>query len=201
MACWSERRIPDWKVESSNPGIFFFRINFVCWLLVGVRSTPVVPQWHVKDPGHSAKSAGGRLHLNAHTSLTKWSRSGLTMPVSRHSVETHQETSSHASRNRNTRSQLSQLTEPLSTDPGQKSGISMHELISTVKKKKEEKKKCRQGMNCQTFSQNPHTQRKSYHHEGQMKLHQAHIEQDQALLSSQPEYTCCRLAWTLVWGL
>ena len=62
------------------------------------------------------------------------------MPVSRHSVETHQETSSHASRNRNTRSQLSQLTEPLSTDPGQKSGISMHELISTVKKKKEEKK-------------------------------------------------------------
>ena len=23
-----------------------------------VRSTPVLPQWHVKDPGHSAKSAG-----------------------------------------------------------------------------------------------------------------------------------------------
>ena len=28
-----------------------------------VRSTPVLPQWHVKDRGHSAKSAGGRLHL------------------------------------------------------------------------------------------------------------------------------------------
>ena len=26
-------------------------------------SPPVSPQWHVKDPGHSAKSAGGRLHL------------------------------------------------------------------------------------------------------------------------------------------
>ena len=24
---------------------------------------PVLLQWHVKDPGHSAKSAGGRLHL------------------------------------------------------------------------------------------------------------------------------------------
>ena len=27
-------------------------------------SPPVLPQWHVKDPGHSAKSAGGRLYLN-----------------------------------------------------------------------------------------------------------------------------------------
>ena len=24
---------------------------------------PVLLQWHVKDPGHSAKSTGGRLHL------------------------------------------------------------------------------------------------------------------------------------------
>ena len=29
----------------------------------GVRSTPALPQWHVKDPGHSDKSAGGRLSL------------------------------------------------------------------------------------------------------------------------------------------
>ena len=35
----------------------------------------------------------------------------------------------------NTRSQSSQLAEPLWTDPGLKSGISLHELISTVKKK------------------------------------------------------------------
>ena len=27
---------------------------------------PVLPQWHVKDSDHSAKSAGGRLHLNTH---------------------------------------------------------------------------------------------------------------------------------------
>ena len=29
-----------------------------------IRSTPVLPQWNVKDPGHSAKSASGRLQLN-----------------------------------------------------------------------------------------------------------------------------------------
>ena len=102
MACWLERRTSDRKVASSNPGrsggrIFFSRVNFVFWLLFGVRSTPVLRQWHVKYPGHSAKSAGGRLHLNMHTPLTQRSRSGLTMPLSRHSVGTYQETISPAS--------------------------------------------------------------------------------------------------------
>ena len=32
----------------------------------GICSSPVLPQLHVKDPGHSAKSAGGRLQLNMH---------------------------------------------------------------------------------------------------------------------------------------
>ena len=103
IACWLERLTRDRKVASSNPGriggrIFFPRVNFVCWLLFGVRSTPVLPQWHVKDPGHSAKSAGGRLHLNTHTPLTQRSRSGLTRPLSRHYVGTYRETSSHATR-------------------------------------------------------------------------------------------------------
>ena len=66
--------------------------------LFGVYSTPMLPQWHIKDPSHSAKSAGDRLHLNMHTPLTQPSRSGLTMPLSRHSVGTYQETSSHATR-------------------------------------------------------------------------------------------------------
>ena len=56
----------------------------------------MLPQWHVKDPSHSAKSAGGRLHLNTHTPLTQRSRSGLTMLLSRHCVGTYPETSSHA---------------------------------------------------------------------------------------------------------
>ena len=69
------------------------------WLLFGVRSTPVLPQWYLKDPGHSAKSAGGgRLPLNTYTPLTQRSRSRLTMPLSRHSVGTYPETSSQATR-------------------------------------------------------------------------------------------------------
>ena len=51
---------------------------------------PVLPQWHVEDSGHSAKSAvAGYIR-------TQRSQSGLTMPLSRHSVGTYQETSSHA---------------------------------------------------------------------------------------------------------
>ena len=87
ITCWLERRTRDRKAKSSNPGrnggrIFFSRVDFVCLPLFGVRSTPVLPQWNVKEPGHSAKSAGGRLHLNMHTSLTQRSRS----PLSRNSV-------------------------------------------------------------------------------------------------------------------
>ena len=91
------------KVGSSNScrsggRIFFSRVNFVCWLLFGVRSTLMLPQWHVKDSGHSVKSTDGRLHVNMHTPLTHRSRSGLTMPLCRHSVGTYQETSSRATR-------------------------------------------------------------------------------------------------------
>ena len=70
--------------------------------LFGVCFTLVLPQWHVKDPGHSAKStdgrADGRLHLNTHTPLTQRSRSGLTMPLCRHSIGTYQDMSLHATR-------------------------------------------------------------------------------------------------------
>ena len=36
----------------------------------------ILPLWHVKDPSHSAKNAGGRIHLNTHTPLTQQSQSG-----------------------------------------------------------------------------------------------------------------------------
>ena len=100
IACWLERQTHDQKVVSSNPGrsdgtVFFSRVNFVCWLLIGVHSTPWLPQWHVKDPSHCAKSADDKLHLNMHTPLTQQSQSGLTLPLSRYSVGTYPETSSH----------------------------------------------------------------------------------------------------------
>ena len=55
-------------------------------------------QWHVKDPGHSAKCVDGSLHPNMHTRLTLRSRGGLSVPLSTHSVGTFLETSSHATR-------------------------------------------------------------------------------------------------------
>ena len=125
----------------------------------------MLPQWHVKDPGHSVKSAGGRLHLNTHTPypLTRRSRSGRTMPLCRHIVGTYPETSLHATRQgKFTQPQSSQLADPLWTDPGLRSGISMRDLISTLKK--ERKKNRRRGMNCRAFSPNPRTRGKSHHH-------------------------------------
>ena len=117
IACWLEYRARDRKVASSNPGrndgrIFFSRVNFVCRLLFGVRSTPVLPLWHVKDPGHSARNADGRLHLNRHTPLTQRSRSwwlccpGIVWEFIR-------ETSSCATRQGHSGPKSSQLTEPL----------------------------------------------------------------------------------------
>ena len=61
---------------------------------------PALPQWHIKDPGHSAKSADGRLKVNTHTHFDHRSRSGLTM-LSRHSVGTNRgnELTRNSSRN------------------------------------------------------------------------------------------------------
>ena len=48
--------------EFSSP-----RSTFCADSYFSIRSTPVLPQKHVKDPGYSANSAGGRLQLNMHT--------------------------------------------------------------------------------------------------------------------------------------
>ena len=56
------------------------------------------------------------------------------MPVSRNSMENYPETSSSATR-QGTFGQSSQLGEPLWTDPGIKSEISVRELIFTLRKK------------------------------------------------------------------
>ena len=60
----------------------------------------------------------------------------MTILLSRHSVGTYPETSSHTTCQGTFWLQSSQLTEPLWTDPGTKSGISVCKLISTLKKKK-----------------------------------------------------------------
>ena len=131
-----ERRTRDRKVASSNPGrngsrIFFSRVNFMCLPLFGVRSTPVLPQWHVKDPGHSAKSAGGRLRLKHAYTLdpTKSERADNAAVQALCGNVSENELTRNSSGN--TRPQSSQLADPLWTIPGIKSGIGVRELIST----------------------------------------------------------------------
>ena len=128
--------------------------NFCCFA--------VLLWWHVKDPGHSAKSAGGRSHLNTHVPWTQRSRSGLTVQQSRHSVGTNPETSSRATcQGTFGHSRLSSLSHcGLILDYG--GGISVRELISTLKKN------CRRGMNSRTFSKNLRKRGKS----NQRSMHQ-----------------------------
>ena len=42
--------------------------DFLCQGQLSVLTliSPMLPQSHIKDPSHSAKSAGGRLQLNTH---------------------------------------------------------------------------------------------------------------------------------------
>ena len=120
---------------------------------------PRVTAVTVKHPGNFTKSAGDWLHLNTYTPSTERSRSGLTMPLSRYSVEIYQATNSHATRQGNSRPQSSQLAEPLWTDPGLKSEISVRELISIQKKKK-----CRRGSNAPTFPQIFGSEETSHYH-------------------------------------
>ena len=89
-----KHQVHDGKVASSSSGwrgrtIFISRVNFLCRLLFWCPFHSVLPQWYVKDPSHTAKSAGGKLHLNMRTLITQRSWSGLTVP-SRHSVGTYQ---------------------------------------------------------------------------------------------------------------
>ena len=122
-------------VASSNPGrsggrFFFFSPELtLCADLFGVRSTPVLPQWHIEDPGLSAKSSDDRLQINTHPPLTQRSRSGLIMPLSRHSVGNLSGNKLTRNLSGNIQPQSSQFAEPLWTDSGIKTGISMRELI------------------------------------------------------------------------
>ena len=115
-----------------------------------------------KRPRSVCQSAGGRLHVITHTPLTQRSRSGLTMPLS---WQAGNLSGNELARNLsgNIRPQSSQLAEPLWTDPGIKSGISVHELISISKKKEKHKR----GLNGPTFSQNPRKRGKSHRQHNQ----------------------------------
>ena len=92
---------------------------------------PVLPQWHVKDLGHSAKSAGGRLHLKHANTLEPTKSEWADYAAAQ--AECGNLSGNELTRNSsgNTRSQSSQLAEPPWTDLGVKSGIRVPELICT----------------------------------------------------------------------
>ena len=99
---------------------------------------PVLPQWHEKDPGHSARSAGGRLHFNTHISLTQRSWRGLTM-LSRRNVTTYQENELTGNSSGNTHpTDVSQFAEPLLTDtwPKQWNSFARANLLLKIKSRK-----------------------------------------------------------------
>ena len=102
--------------------------------LLRVRFTPVLPQWHVKDPGHFAK----RWQVTPKHAYTFDPTKSEWADHAAFRAKCGNLSGNELTRNSsgNTRSQSSQLAEPLRTDPGLKSGISLRELISTLKKKK-----------------------------------------------------------------
>ena len=59
------------RVPAGGGGSFSSPELTFCVDYYSMSAPPVLSQWHVKDPDHSAKSAGGRLHLNTHASLTQ----------------------------------------------------------------------------------------------------------------------------------
>ena len=125
-----KHQICERKFENLNPSrvgllIFFYRVDFLCWLWFSNHSIPVLPQWHIGDANHFAKSAGGRFHLNMHTPFIQRTLSELTM-LSMHSVATYQEHKLTLSSSGNVQPQSSQLAEALWTNRGLKSWIGVH---------------------------------------------------------------------------
>ena len=58
---------PGFESGRSGGRMFFSRVDFLCRLLFRYPFHPRVTAVARQDPGHSAKSAGGRLQLNTHT--------------------------------------------------------------------------------------------------------------------------------------
>ena len=94
--CACDKKDGEFESQQERLENFLLQSQFSVLTLIQCPFHPRVTAVACKDPGHSAKSAGGRLRLNVHTALAQRSWSGLTMPLSRHSVGAYQETSSHA---------------------------------------------------------------------------------------------------------
>ena len=132
------RRTRDRKVESSNPGrsggrIFLSSVNFLCSLIrcpFQPRSTAVARKrhrsfyqkcrWQV-TPKRAYTLGPAKSEYADYSAVQAWCGNLPSNELTRHMSG-------------NSRPQSSQLAEPLWADPGLKSGISVRERISTLKK-------------------------------------------------------------------
>ena len=64
------------RIPSEAAGEFSSPESTLCADLFGIRSSLMLQQWHLEDPGPTAKSTRGRLILNMHAPLTQRSQSG-----------------------------------------------------------------------------------------------------------------------------
>ena len=95
----------------------------------------MLPQWHVKGLGRSAKSAGGRLHLKHAYTLDQTKLEWADYAAVQTSCGNLSGNELTRTLSETIRPQPSQVAGPLWTDPGIRSGLSVRELISTLKKK------------------------------------------------------------------
>ena len=130
------------RIPAGATGEFFSPELIFCANSYSVSVPPCVMAVARKRPRSFCQKCRWQMTSNMHTPLTQRSWSGLTMLLSRHSVGTYRENKLTHNLPENTGPQSFKLTEPLCTDHGLKSGISVCRLISTSKKKK-----CRWGMN------------------------------------------------------
>ena len=76
------------RIPAGAAGIFLFqsltfssRVKLSVLFLILCPFYTVLPQWYVKDSGHCAKNAGGRIHPRTHTPLTQRNRGGADYAV------------------------------------------------------------------------------------------------------------------------
>ena len=129
------------NVTSSNPSrsggrIFISRANFVWWLLFSVRSTPHVTVVAGKRPRSFCQKCRWQVTQKYVYTLDPLKSEWADYAVVQAECGNLSGNELIHNSSGNTWSQSSQLTEPLWTHPGLKSGISVHKLISTLKKKK-----------------------------------------------------------------
>ena len=96
LASWSEGcKFKFWQERQEN---FLLQCQLCVLTLIQCPFHPRVTAVVHKRPWSFSQKCRWQVNLNTHTLLTQQTRIGLTMLLSRHSVGTYQETSSHATR-------------------------------------------------------------------------------------------------------